>query len=165
MRRMILPLMLFVFAGCQPTTTELTEEQKAAIAEELTQAYDSYGAAVRQLSQDGVLGFFQQSEDLTFAEYGTVYRSWSALADLVHQSWPLYASVQNFQWGDLHIQVLAPTVAAVTTTFEFAASDTTGAPVTVSGTASYVWLHTDGGWKIVSGAETFPSPETPNEGT
>jgi ketosteroid isomerase-like protein len=165
MRRMILPLMLFMFAACQPATMELTDAEKAAIAEELTQAYDSYGTAVRQLSQDGMLSFFQQSEDLTFAEFGTVYRSWSALADLVHQSWPVYANVQNFHWGDLHIQVLAPNVAAVTTTFDFAASDTTGAPVAISGTASYVWLKTDSGWKIVSGAETFPSPETPNEGT
>jgi len=165
MRGMILPLMLVTAAACQPTSIELTEEQKATISEELTQAYDGYGGAVRQLNQDGVLSFFQQSEDITFAEAGAVYRSWSTVAELVHQSWPLYASVQNFQWGDLHIQVLAPNIAVVATTFDLAASYTTGDPVAVSGTASHVWLKTDGSWKIVSGAETSRSPETPHAGT
>ena len=165
MRCMIPPLMLVVFAACQPATMELTEADQAAISEELAQAYAGYGEAVRHLNQDGMLGYFQQSDDLTYAENGAVYRSWAALAELVRQNWPLYASVQNFQWGDLHIQVLAPNVAAVTTTFDFAGSDTTGAAAAISGTASYVWVKTDGGWKIVSGAETFPPVATPNAGT
>ncbi|MCH9023335.1 MAG: hypothetical protein IID32_11330 [Planctomycetes bacterium] len=115
MRCLVLAALSLAFlAACQPATTELTEERRAAIAEELTQAFDGYAAAVRQLDQDGVLSFFQQSEDLAFAEYGAITRSWSALAELVRQRWPMYASVENFQWGDLHIQALAPHVAAVT---------------------------------------------------
>ncbi len=161
MRRLVLGVLSLAFlAACQPATTELTEERRAAIEEELTQAFDGYAAVIRQLDQDGVLSFFQQSEDIAFAEYGAITRSWSALAELVRQSWPMYASVENFQWGDLHIQALTPHVAAVTTTFDFAASDTTGAPVAASGTFSAVWVQTDGEWKIVNLAETFPTPET-----
>ena len=165
MHRMILPLMLLVAVGCQPATMELTEEQKATIVEELTQAFDDYAVVVRQLDQDGVMGFFQQSADIAFAEYGAITLSWSALAETVRQGWPMYASVESFEWGDLHIQALAPNVAAVTTTFAFAASDTTGAPISVSGTFSTVWVQTDGEWKIVNLAETFPAPETSNDET
>ncbi len=161
MPRLVLGVLSLAFlAACQPATTELTEERRAAIAEELTQAFDGYAAAVRQLDQDGVLSFFQQSEDVAFAEYGAITLSWSALAEFVRQNWPMYASVENFQWGDLHIQALAPHIAAVTTTFDFAASDTTGAAIAVSGTFSTVWVQTAGEWKIVNLAETFPTPET-----
>jgi ketosteroid isomerase-like protein len=163
MRRVILPLML-ISVACQPSTTGLTDDQKTAIAEEIRQGFDSYAAAVRQLNQDAVLSMFQQSDDFTFAENGAVFRAWSALADLVHRSWPLYASVQDFEWGELHIQVLAPSVASVTTTFDFAGTDTTGVQVSVNGTALYVWLKTDSGWKIVTAAEMFPRPEVPNQG-
>ena len=67
--------------------------------------------------------------------------------------------------GDLHIQALAPNVAAVTTTFSFAASDTAGAPVAVNGTFSTVWVQTDGEWKIVNLAETFPAQEPSTDAT
>lgn len=162
MRRVILPLMLLAVA-CQPATMELTEEQKAAIAEELTQAFDDYAVAVRQLDQESALGFFQQSEDIAFAEFGAITLSWSALAEMVREGWPMYASVESFEWGNLHIQVLAPTVAAVTTTFDFAATDTAGAPIAISGTFTAVWAEGDGEWKIVNVAETFPQPETPED--
>ncbi len=69
----------------------------------------------------------------------------------------MYARVESFEWGDLHIQALAPHVAVVTTTFDFAATDTTGAPIAVNGTSSTVWLQADGEWKIVNTAETFPA--------
>ncbi len=62
----------FLATACQPATTELTEEQSAAIAEELAQEFDAYAAVVRQLDQEGVMSFFQQSEDIAFAEYGEI---------------------------------------------------------------------------------------------
>jgi hypothetical protein len=130
MRRLALAaLSVALVAACQPATTDLTEEQKTAIAEELSQKFDAYGAAVRQLDPDAVLGFFQESDELAFAEFGEVVLSWSTLAEQVRESWPQYASVESFEWGDLHIQALAAHVAAVTTTFDFQASDTTGAPI------------------------------------
>ena len=164
MRRLVLAVLTLAFlTACQPATTELTDEQKAGIAQDLTQAFDAYATAVRQLDQDAVLGFFQQSDDFALAEYGEITRSWTALAEGLRQSWPMYASVESFAWGDLHIQVLTSQIAVVTTTFDFAASDTAGAPIAVNGTFSSVWLQADGEWKIVNLAETFPAPEPSTE--
>jgi ketosteroid isomerase-like protein len=164
MRRLALAVLsVALVAACQPATTDLTEEQKTTIAEELSQEFDVYGAAVRQLDPDAVLGFFQESDELAFAEFGEVVLSWSTLAEQVRESWPQYASVESFEWGDLHIQALAAHVAAVTTTFDFQASDTTGAPIAVNGTFSTVWVQTDGEWKIVNVAATFPAAETSDE--
>ncbi len=38
----------------------------------------------------------------------------------------------------------------------FAASDTTGAPLALIGSFTIVWLRTDGQWKVVNSAETYP---------
>jgi len=159
----VLPLAFL--AACQPATTELTEERRAAVAEELAQSFDAYATAVRQLDLDAVLGLFQQSDDFALAESGEITRSWTAFAQVVRESWPMYASVDSFAWGELHIQVLASNIAVVTTTFDFAASDTTGAPIVMNGTESTVWVQTDGEWKIVNVSETFPTPEPSTEGT
>ena len=80
------------------------------------------------------------------------------------QTWSMFAEVESFAWGDLHIQVLAPNIAVVTTTFDFAATDTTGGPIALTGTFSTVWLRTDGEWKIVNSAETYPPTEAAPEG-
>jgi ketosteroid isomerase-like protein len=166
MRRLALAVLSsVVLAACQPVSTELTEERRSAIEEDIARAFDDYAIAVRQLDQEAVLGFFQQSDDLAFAEFGEVVLSWSTLAERVRESWPMYASVESFGWGDLHIQALAPHIAVANTTFDFAAADTAGAPISVKGTFTTVWVDTDGAWKIVSLAETFPAPETSSDET
>ena len=165
MRRLALTVLSLAFlVACQPGATELTDEQRSAIGDALTRAFDDYAVAVRQLDQEAVLGFFQQSDDLAVAEFGEVTLSWTSLAEQVRESWPMYASVESFEWGDLHIQALAPHIAVANTTFDFAAADTAGAPIAVKGTFSTVWVETGGVWKIVSLAETFPAPEiSPDE--
>jgi hypothetical protein len=48
---MILPLMLLVVVACQPATVELTDAEKAAIAEEVTAIHDQmWEAAVLDVS-------------------------------------------------------------------------------------------------------------------
>lgn len=158
MRRAVLPLMLMAL-GCQSATQEFTDEQKTAVAQEVARAYDAYAAAIRTLDQGAAQRLFQQSDDLTLVENGTVTRSWTAMADLVRRTWPMFGSVKSFNWGRLDTQVLAPDVAVVTTTFDFDGTDTTGAPIVIKGIATHVWLRTAEGWKIVNGAETYPRPE------
>ncbi len=166
MRRLTLTAAALALLGaCQSPPSELTDEQRAAIAEELAQQFDAYAGVVRQLDQDGVMSFFQQGQDVTYAKHGEITRSWSSLAELVRNGWPAYAEVERFEWGELHVQVLAPNVAAVTATFDFAASDTAGSPVSVAGTFSTVWLEVGGAWKIVNLAQTFPVAEVATEET
>jgi len=155
MRRMILPLML-VAVACQPTTMELTEERRAAVVEELTQVFSDYAEVVRQLDQDALMGFFHQSDDIAWAVNGTITRSWTEISEAARRNWSAFANTESFAWGELHVQVLASNIAVVTTTFDFAATGTTGDPIAATGTFSTVWLHTDGGWKIVNSAETYP---------
>ncbi|UCG89136.1 MAG: nuclear transport factor 2 family protein [Gemmatimonadota bacterium] len=165
MRRLALAVLSLAFlAACQPTTMELTEEQKAEIAEELTRLYGESVLSLNQLDQEGWLAYFQNSEDLTIAAEGGFCKSYSAFAETLRTHWtPLARGEMN--WGDLNIQVLAPNVAVVTSVFDYAAIDTAGATAVYSGTWTAVWVEQDGNWKMVNVAETFPPAETSPEGT
>jgi hypothetical protein len=163
MRRFVLAAFaLTVLAACQPATTELTEEQKAAISEELTQQYEGLLASTSQLSQEGFMGYFQNSHEITFAANGSFYRSHSALVDTVAAHWAPIASMEG-NWGNLNIQVLAPNVAVATSVFNFTATDNAGATTHFTGTWTAVWVEREGAWKMVNVAETFPPAETPPE--
>ncbi len=74
-------------------------------------------------------------------------------------------SEMTFAWGDLTVDVLAPTVALVTTTFDFSGTDSAGEVYGVAGTWTGVSVLLDGEWKIVNVAETFPPAETSPETT
>jgi ketosteroid isomerase-like protein len=166
MRRLVLSVLsLAVLAACQPATTELTEERRAAIVEELTQAFDAYADVVRQLDHDALMvRFTSETDDVAWAHQGVVTRSWTDIAEVVRQNWAMFASVESFAWRDLHLQALAADIAVVTTMFDFVATDTAGAPIALNGTFSTVWLQTDGEWKIVNSAETYPPAEAAPQG-
>ncbi|UCG84848.1 MAG: nuclear transport factor 2 family protein [Gemmatimonadota bacterium] len=165
MRRLPLAVLSLAFlAACQPATTELTEEQKAEIAEELTRLYTESVIAINQLDAEGWLSYFENSEDLTIAVYGGFYKSYSAYADTVKAHWAPLASGE-IDWGDLNIQVLAPNVAVVTSVFDYTATDTAGVTAPFSGTWTAVWVEQDGNWKMVNVAETLPPAEESPEDT
>ena len=157
----------FLATACQPTT-ELTEEQKAAIADEIAALHAEAAEAIRARDVDGWLAYFENTDELTFTscvENGAVaaYRSWSARADTTYAHYGAIASMDRFDWGDLHTRVLAPNVAVVTTTYEAVATDTAGFSFAGNATWVAVWVRTDGGWKMANVAETWK--DVPPEGT
>ena len=156
MRRMILPLMLFVVA-CQPATMELTEEQTATVTDELTQAYTDANDVISRFDGEAWLGYFESSGDMHFTEHGGIW-SWSMLADTVRTRWP-GLQMTSFAWGELNIQVLAPDIGIVTTTFDETFTDAEGTPTDMIGTFTAVWVRTDAGWKIVNASVRLPQPE------
>jgi len=157
MRRMILPLLLLVAVACQPATMELTEEQRATVTDELTQAYTDVTDVISRFDGEAWLGYFESSGDMYFTEFGEIW-SWSMLADTVRAHWP-GMQMTSFAWGDLNIQVLAPDVGIVTTTFDESFTDAEGTPMDMNGTFTAVWVRTDTGWKIVNASVTLPQPE------
>lgn len=165
MRRFALAAFALAFlAACQPAATELTDEMKSEIAQELTQVYAESLEPINQLDQEGWLSFYQDSEDLTFAANGTFFKSYSAFADTLSAHWAELAS-GDLDWGNLNIQVLAPNVAVVTTAFDYTGTDNAGAVMSVSGTWTAVWVKEAGSWKMVNVAETFPPAEAAPEAT
>jgi hypothetical protein len=165
MRRLVFVVLSLAFlAACQPATTELTEEQKAAIVDEIAGLYAEAAEAIRAQDVDGWLAYFENSEELTFTscvQDGPVaaYRSWSARADTTYAHYAAIASMDRFEWGDLHTRLLASNVAVVTTTYEAVATDTAGVSFAGNATWVAVWVRTDGQWKMANVAETWRWPE------
>jgi hypothetical protein len=164
MERRMLPLALFVLAACQPAPVELTDEQKAAIADEIAARYAGAAEAIRARDVEAWLTYFENSDELTFTsciQDGPVaaYRSWAARADTTYAHYGALSSMDRFEWGELHTRVLAPNVALVSTTYEAVATDAAG--VSFGGNATWVavWIEVGGQWKMASVAETWSWPE------
>ncbi len=131
-----------------------------AIEDALRSAYAELATSVSELDADRFLGFFANTEAFAFAELGKIVRSWPAFADTTRAHWAALAHVEVFEWGDLRIHVLAPSAAVVTTTFDFAATDTAGNRFVTTPTWTAVWVQVDGQWEMVNVAETFPRNES-----
>ena len=146
--------------ACQPAA--LTDAQRVAIEGEIEHLYQEQAAIVNALDTEGWLAQFEESEDFTLAVNGEVV-SFAAMAEEIQTQWPNYESAE-FAWGDEHyVQVLAPDIACVTSTWEWHATRTTGETEDTQGTWTVVLRKREGVWKIATAAESFPPPPETTE--
>ncbi|UCC82633.1 MAG: nuclear transport factor 2 family protein [Gemmatimonadota bacterium] len=144
--------------ACQPAA--LTDAQRVAIEGEIEQLYADQAAILNAADVEGWLAQFEDSEDFTIAVSGEVSVGFAAMAEETRANWQ-YESAE-FAWGDDHyIYVLAPDIAAVTSTWEWHAIRTTGETEDSQGTWTVVLRKRDGVWKIALASESFPAPEPP----
>jgi ketosteroid isomerase-like protein len=142
--------------ACQPAA--LTDAQRVAIEGEIENLYQEQAAILNAVDIEGWLAQFEESEDFTIAVGGEVSVGFAAMAEEVRANW-LYESVE-FAWGDDHyILVLAPDVAAVTSTWDWHAITTAGETDDATGTWTAILRKHEGVWKIAMVAETLPQPE------
>jgi uncharacterized protein (TIGR02246 family) len=156
MRRFILAAFaLTLLAACQPATTELTEEQRAAITDTIQQVHTELGEALNARDLDSWLSGL--SDDIRWAiPYG--YGSHSQIENAVRSG--LDAATDTTEWGmdweETFVRVLGPDVAVLWGTY--AARGTDGERVHTT----LVYARVDGEWKVVHGHSTdaVPPPET-----
>jgi len=161
MRRMILPLMLFVVACRPPTvevTVELTDAEKAAIADTVRQQADAFYDAFRTLDFDRAMGAF--GTDLVWAENAALGANRDSMVTAWRGYFDALREVTSGDWREVHIEVLGPDAAVFSGTFDWVGVDTTGAPAGSRGAWTAVWVRTAAGWKITHGHESWvPLPE------
>ncbi len=149
----------FMATACQPAATELTEEQKAAIADTVRQMADTFFEDFRRLDTDGAMVPFRSIT--AWGENGVL----GANRDSIITAWSgFFASLQEVTrggWNEVHVNVLGPAAAVFTASFDWAGVDTTGAEVGGSGVWTTVWERTAEGWVVVQGHESYlPPPES-----
>ena len=142
--------------ACQPA--ELTDAQRAAIEDDIRQLYADQATILNALDAEAWIAQFQESEEFTFAIQGGL-QSYAEFVEQVRTTWPDYTDPE-FSWGDLHIEVLTPEIAFVTSTWDWAATDAEGVREPVSGTWTAVLVRHEDAWKIRTAAETLPEAET-----
>ena len=145
MRRMILPLML-VIVGCQPSTTELTDAVKTAIADEVTAIKADFWDAWREWDVDKGMSYYRNSPDFVWADDGTLVKGWTTFNEDV-QSWSVQS--QAVTLSESIATVLAPNVVHFVEHGTYSITDTTGVTWPERTFAvSTLWVLRDAEWKV-----------------
>ena len=151
----------FLATAGQPATTELTEEQKAEIADQVnalhTESIDAWSAGGYHR---GMLHYLQTPE-FTFALEGHLIHGFDALHD-ADDSWFANLASQTITRTESETTVLAPNVVCIMEQGIGAKADTagvTGPDLTFARTAIYV--RHSGEWKLHFAHVSVPTPEEP----
>jgi len=161
MRRIALAVLSLAFlaTACQPATTELTEEQKAEIAEEVNALQAEFWDAWREVDVGRGFAYYHDSPDFAVAVEGQLIRGFAALYEIAEAAHAGQAS-QVITVVESHTTVLAADVVHVMQSATGATTDSAG--VTGPETAfafSAIWMRRDGEWKMLLAHESFPPPE------
>jgi uncharacterized protein (TIGR02246 family) len=152
--------MLVVFAACQTATMELTDVEKAAIADEVNAVNAEFWDAWRDADFDRGMSYYYDSPDFVLAFDGAVDYG-HATVDAKFR--PIFASVasQTLTVTDSRTTVLAPDVVCIMETGTWSQTDTAGVtgPETDLALTS-IWVLRDGEWKIHIAHESLPTPES-----
>jgi len=163
MRRMILPLSLFVFAACQPATVELTDAEKATIADDVNAINAGFWDAWRAADFGRGMSYYYDSPDLAFAMQGVVDYGY-ANVDAKYRPGMADVASQTITLTTSRTTVLAADVVCIMDGGTYTATDALGVTGPEMGFAvTNIWVLRDGDWKIHIGHESFPSPATQSD--
>ena len=149
MRRLALAALslAFLVTACQPATTELTEEQKAAIEEEVRQMQADMGDAYRALDFDRFRSFL--ADDLRWAISPVPFFT---IEDMEPGLRAYMSGISETTSEDeLFVRVLGPDAAVVGLTSHETVVDVNGVSSSVRTAMTLVWARVDGVWKVVHG--------------
>ena len=141
--------------ACQPAA--LTDADRAAIVEEITQLYAEHSAAINAGDAEAWLAYFEPGDDFRMAFHGELM-DWSAMEATTREMFEGLSDIQ-FSWPGNHIHVLSRDVAIVTSLWEWSFAGLDGAVESDGGTWTVVLVKKDGAWKIVNASETFPEDD------
>ncbi|MFC1639976.1 lipoprotein [Gemmatimonadota bacterium] len=154
MRRFVLAaLALTVLAACQPATVELTEEQKAEIAAEVSALQAEWDTVYVAHLYDRARSIWTNSPETGWAASGNA--RWGAdmagTGDRFRAFWNTIDSAE-FTRNETRTFVLAPNVAYVMQRLAVILTDTAGVVYPEgTGAYTYVWTKQDGEWRIQFG--------------
>ena len=157
--RQVTFLLMFVAAACQPATMEMTEEQKAAIADTVNAVHAQARDAWRVPDLDLAMTYFHDSPDIRLALEGQVMHGPTTVLATVG---PLFEGVasQDMTITATETVVLAPDVVCIIDQGTFAMLDSAGAVVLESPYAyTVIYVRRGGEWKALIGHESLPTPE------
>ena len=158
MRRLVLSAVSLAFlAACQPATTELTEEQKAGIADTVTRIVRGIMEAAEALDHEKHIAPF--SDELVSADNGSVTTNWDSIRVADREFMRSMSSVEG-TFGEMFVEVLGPSAAVVTAPYEATLIDTTGTRMHVAGAGTYVFAQVAGRWRIIHMHRSMPLPQS-----
>ena len=140
-----LPLLV---TACQPATTELTEERKAAIEEEVRQTADDLGDAWNARDFDRFRSFF--ADDL---RWGISPWPFLTMKDIEPEMRAYLSGISEttLEDEDSFVRVLGPDAAVYSWMSHETVVDANGVSSSVRTAGTFVWARVGGVWKVVHG--------------
>ncbi|MEE9184611.1 MAG: SgcJ/EcaC family oxidoreductase [Acidimicrobiia bacterium] len=149
-----------VLAACQPTSPELTEEQKAALADSVSAMHAEMWQPWLAADLDRGMPYFLNSPDVVWGVNSEIRYGYDNIDALFRPIMDGLAS-QEFTVADRRVVVLARDVVCVIEHGTLAATDTAGVTLPASPFAmTTIWVRRDGEWKIHLGHESVQTPES-----
>ena len=162
MRRLTLSVLSLAFlaTACQPATTELTDEHRAALADSVLAMQSESWEPWLVADVDAGMQSLLNSPDVGWGWNGDMRYGHDTIAEWFRRALEGVAS-QEFTSADRRAVVLAPDVVCVMESGTIAMTDTAGVtspPTAFAFTA--IWVRRDGEWKIHLGHESSAVPES-----
>jgi hypothetical protein len=143
--------------GCNPPQEEpLTSDERSAIMDTVGQLFNGIAEATSALELDRLLGYYRQSDDMTYVARGQVNRSYENHQEMVNTQFGGLAEAQ-LEWLSTYVDVLSRDVAVVTATYDFTATLPSGRDLGSAGTFMCIYVLSDGRWQIQYASHTFPA--------
>lgn len=149
MRRLVfVASALTVLVGCQPATTELTEEQKAEIAAEVEAINSEFWDVWREADVTRGMSYYHDAPDFTLALSGQIVHGFSAFNELAATVFANVAS-QVITIDESETTVLARNVVLVVEHVTYTQTDTEGvtSPEYTAAITS-IWVRHGDEWKV-----------------
>ena len=137
--------------ACQPAA--LTDADRAAIEEEITQLYAEQAEMIGSVDMEGWLAQFDSQRGVRAGDRRDARRLRHAVDSIIRGEWPNITEA-NFAWGDLHIRVLSRDLAVVSAPFVWSGVVAGEEVVEDDATWTVVLGKKDGAWKMLAVAES-----------
>lgn len=157
MRRFVLAAFaLAALAGCQPATTELTDEQKAEIVAEVNMTLDSFWDSWRQTDYDRAMAFYIDSPETAHAVTdGGIVKGFDSMDRTWRSGFTAVAS-QRISFEETFVSVLGRDAVCVMQRGAYSSTDTTGVTGPTFPLAyTTVWIRTEAGWRVTAAHQSI----------
>ena len=149
-------LLAAVSLSCRPVSDQvLTADERRAVADTIGLLFNEIPDATNALDFDRLLGYYRDSEDLTYVARGRVTRSYRAFAELLDAQFRGVTEA-DLRWMDTYVDVLSRDIAVATATYEFTAILEARDTAQSAGTFMGIYVLRDGNWQIEYSAHSFP---------
>jgi hypothetical protein len=144
---MMLPLLLVVFAACQPATMELTDEQKAEIEQSVRAAVLEAWAS--WYDQADIDDYVSHHSDWAGSPWGcSGCETLEGLGTAVQDYWNQW-DIDSHEDGEVDVMVLGPDAAAAKIISNIAMTDTAGVHREWQYNQAMLMVRENGQWKLM----------------
>ena len=155
MKKLIFLLTIVIFCACvKDVKTELSEEQKSSITNEIMELTTNWANAHNNMDADGAIELWDSSPDLMFAENGEFFPSRDSIYNYLKGFYELTTSM-DVKWKQRVIIPLSQNSASMSGYFHAHAVFASGDIFDINSMFTGIFIKKNNEWVLVHGHESF----------